>query len=259
MKKFLASLFVLIGIVPVMAADLPAKAIPAVPAPVVTYNPFYIGIEGGIGFTATENVIAQPGLALGTPKQYPTAPAAGIVLGYINNTGPFAWGGELFGDFNFSQQDLNCSAATGGLCLARSRNSWGFGEDFLIGFTVGQAIAVTPSNAQPQNWKLPITVPTSIMNNLMILASVGGAQRTVGLCALDAGTLQQLCGSEWMGGLAVGGQIRFMAATQWDVAAKYHHNLYNHSFTPLQSIPLFTNTINAKGDDVFKLGFNYHL
>jgi len=244
---------------PAFGADLPVK----VPAPIVVataYNPFYVGLQGGMGFTRDENELAVPGLAVGVPKQYPTAPSVGAVVGYINTTGALAWGGEIFADYNFSAQNMNCNATTGvGLCTSKSRNSFAFGEDLLVGFTLGQMITASPTSVQPQNWKIPITVPSSIMNNLMILGSVGGAQRTVSLCALDAGTMDWLCGNQWMGGLSVGGQLRFMAAGQWDVGIKYHHNFYNHTFTPEQSVPLFTNSVGVKGEDVFKAGINYHL
>lgn len=238
---------------PAFAADLPQRSVPVVP----TYNPFYIGLEGGMGFTRDEgSLIASPGLAVGTPKQYPTAPSFGLALGYLNATSAIAWGGELFGDFNLSQQSLNCDST--GVCPMRSRNSFSLGEDLLIGITIGQVISASPGNIQPQNWKFPIAVPTSIMNNFMLLASVGGAQRTAGLCALDITGAEQ-CGSEWMGGLSAGLQARYMVAGQWDVAVKYHHNFYNHTFTPASSVPVLENTVQTKGEDVFKVGFNYHL
>jgi len=251
MRKLLALLLIAS---PAAAADLPTKA-PYQP-PVSIYNPFYLGIEGGMGLTSTQNEIAVAGTAIGSPKLYPTAPSVGVALGYMNYTGQFAWGGELFADYNFSHQSVNCVL---NLCTAQSRNTFAFGEDLLVGFTLGQMIAGVPGNVQPQNWKAPVTVPASIMNNLVILGSVGGAQRTVGLCAMDIGTSDWLCGSQWMGGLSAGGQVRFLAAGQWDVAIKYHHNFYNHTFTPAQSIPVFSNAVTAKGEDVFKVGLNYHL
>jgi len=251
MKRLLLALLA----TPAFAADLPIKTLG--PAPIVAaYNPFYLGLEGGMGFTREENVISAQGIAVGTPKLYPTAPSIGVALGYINNTGPLAIGAELYGDYNFSAQDLNCVA---GICTAKARNSLSAGADILVGFTLGQMIAVTPSSAQPQNWKVPVTVPSSIMNNLQLLGSVGAAGKQASLCAMDLVTAQELCGSEWMGGLSVGGQIRFLAAAQWDVAVKYHHNFYNHTFTPTQSIPVFSNSVTAKGEDTFKVGFNYHL
>jgi len=252
MRKLLALLLIAS---PAAAADLPVKS-PYSPPAAVVYYPFYLGIQGGMGFTREQNEISVQGLALGTPKLYPTAPSVGVALGYINATGPFAWGGELFADYNFSAQDLNCAA---GICTAKARNTFSFGEDLLFGFTLSQMFSAVPGSVQPQNWKVPITVPSSVMNNLMILGSIGGAQRTVGLCALDVGTNEFLCGDQWMGGLSAGGQVRFMASGQFDVAVKYHHNFYNHTFTPTQSIPIFSNAVTAKGEDVFKAGLNYHL
>jgi hypothetical protein len=158
---------------------------------------------------------------------------------------------------------VNCDAALAALtssgCLARQRNTFGGGADLLFGFNLGQLMGYVPSNAQPQNWKVPVVVPTSITNNLQILGSVGAAGRQAGLCVTDLGTGQDLCGSEWMGGLSVGGQLRFMAATNWDIAAKYHHDFFNHTFTPTQSIPLFTNAVTAKGQDRFTVGMDFHL
>jgi hypothetical protein len=258
MKKLALALLLLSSTA--YAADLPMKT-PAAPI-AAAYNPFYIGIEGGMGFTAEENVIAQQGVAVGTPKQYPTAPTFGGVVGFLNNTSAIAWGGEIFVDYNLSQGSLNCVA---GVCAASSRNSFSFGEDLLLGFTIGQLISASPSNIQPQNWKFPITVPSSVVNNFQLLGSFGGAQRSAGLCASQvdaagaviAGT--NLCGSEWMGGLSAGAQARFVVAGQWDVAVKYHHNFYNHSFTPTDSIGVFAGTVAAKSEDTFKVGFNYHL
>jgi hypothetical protein len=265
MKKLLlaiASLAVITGYYPALAADLPAKALPQT-APVAAYNPFYIGIQAGMGFTPDQNVIATPGLAVGTPKVYPTSPSFGVVLGYLNNTNALAYGAELYADYNLSQGGISCDAALAALtttgCLARSRNTFGGGADFLFGFTAGQVIGAVPANAQPQNWRLPITVPTSVMNNLQLLGSVGAYGRQAGLCVADLGTGQDLCGSEWMGGLSVGGQLRFMAAKDWDVAVRYHHDFIRHTFTPTQSIPLFTNSVAAKDQDRFTVGMNFHL
>jgi hypothetical protein len=259
MKKLALALLLLSSTA--YAADLPVKA-PSAPV-VAAYNPFYIGLEGGMGFTTTESIIAQPGLAVGTTKQYPTAPTFGLVAGYINNTSAIAWGGEIFGDYNLSRQDLNCVA---GVCATSVRNSFSFGEDLLLGITIGQLISASPSNIQPQNWKFPINVPSSVVNNFQLLGSFGGAQRSVSLCAAQSDPVTgavapgtNVCGNQWMGGLAAGLQARFVVAGQWDVAAKWHHNFYNHSFTPEQSVPLFANTVAAKSEDTFKVGFNYHL
>lgn len=255
MKKYLlATVFAALS-TPALAADLPRKAIEA-PPPVAAYNPFYIGLQVGIGFTREENVIATPGVAVGTPKLYPTSPSAGVAFGYLNNTSALAYGGEIYGDFNFSQQPLNCVA---GVCAGRMRNTWDAGADLLFGVTLGQIIAATPSNAQPQNWRIPVVVPTSIMNNLQLLGSVGAYGRQAGLCANDVVTGLEACGSEWLGGLSVGGQIRFMASTQWDVAVKYHHDFINHTFTPAPAVPLFTNSVTARDQDRLTVGMDFHL
>src|SRR6516225_9237650 len=113
-KLLLASVLAIASCTHVMAADLPVKAIPPV-APIAAYNPFYIGIQAGMGFTSDENVIATPGLAVGTPKVYPTSPSVGVVFGYLNNTNALAYGAELYADYNLSQGGISCDAALAAL------------------------------------------------------------------------------------------------------------------------------------------------
>lgn len=246
---------------PTFAADLPRKAF-EVPAPAAVAGPFYIGIQAGMGFTPTENLIAMPGLAVGTPKVYPTSPSVGAVVGYLNSASTLAFGAEGYFDYNFSQSGLNCDAFTSLVsssgCVARMRNSFRAGGDVLVGFNLGQIMTYIPANAQPQNWKVPVVVPTSVVNNIQLLASIGAVGRQAGLCVTDLGTGQDLCGSEWMGGLSAGGQVRFKPATNWDVAVKYHHDFFNHTFTPQQSILLLSNSVTVKGEDRVTVGMNYY-
>jgi len=256
MKKILLALAASLFASSALAADLPVKAAPfAAPAEIYT-NGFYGGVRGGVGTTGYENVIAAPGLVVGTPKQYPTSPSIGGVVGYLNASGPLAWGGELAVDYNFSDRQFNCIGLIS--CLGQQKNSWAFGEDFLFGINLGQVIPGVPTSARPRNWRFPITVSSSAFNNILLLASVGGAQREVSLCALDLITNQNLCGSQWLSGLAVGGQFRVMISDQTSLAAIYHHNFYSSSFTPAPVIPIFTNTVRATGEDTFKVGIFYN-
>ncbi|HEX8838258.1 MAG TPA: hypothetical protein VF748_15050 [Candidatus Acidoferrum sp.] len=259
MFKHLVLSAALLGLAtPVSAADLPVRAAVKAPPPVVEQRNFYIGGQVGMGFTPEENIIAVPGAAFGVPKLYPTSPSVGLVIGYLNASGPIAWGAEAYGDFNFSAQPLNCSA---GFCSGRMRNSLDAGGDALFGIGLGQLIGYNPASVQPQNWPVPINVPASIGNNLLLLGSVGAYGRSAGLCAntIDVtGATNEQCGSEWMGGLSAGAQLRFRPAAQWEVAIKYHHDFITHTFIAQDSISLFSNAIQVKGQDRIGGALNFY-
>jgi opacity protein-like surface antigen len=257
MKRILFSLFLLSGCHPAFATDLPPKAMPvkaAAPAPAP--SPFYIGFTAGAGFSNTQSDITLPGVATGTPKVWPAGFMAGGVAGFVNTIGVFSVGAELEADYDFTRSSVGCTPA----CLGTTKNGLFFAEKIMGGITLAQINGYVPSNAQAAHWPIPITVPASIVNNVMILPEFGLAQRNVDLCAADLVTGNAMCGSQWKSGWLFGGQVRLAASQNFDVKVEYNYIDFGHgqTFTPAQSAALFTNTVAAKNEQRFMVGANYH-
>jgi opacity protein-like surface antigen len=264
MKRLLASLALLsvAGSVPAFAADLPAKAVPVKAAVAVAPSPFYVFVHGGAGFTDVQNDIALPGVSTGTPKLWPAGFMVGGGLGYLSTIGPLSVGLEAEANYDFTRASVGCSPVTamvGADCLGSAKNSWFFAEKALVGITLSQIAGYIPGSAQPANWPVPITVPASFNQNMMLLGVIGAAQRNVDFCAMDVGTGSSLCGSQWKNGLLTGAQARFAVSPNVSVRVEYDYILFNQTFTPTQSIPFFANTVAAKNEQRLMAGFNINL
>lgn len=255
MKRFLAFLFLVAGIAPAMAADLPPKAaVPVKMASVAVASPFYVFIHGGAGFTDVQNDIALEGVATGSPKLWPAGFMAGGGLGYLSSIGPLSVGLEAEADYDFTRASVGCTGVAP--CLGQTKNSWFFAEKVLFGITIDQIFGRVPGAAQPANWPVPITVPAGFASNMMLLGVIGAAQRNVDLCAMDLTTGSSLCGSQWKNGLLTGAQARFAVSPNVSVRVEYDYILFNQTFTPVQSVPLFANTVAAKDEQRVMAGFN---
>jgi hypothetical protein len=240
------------------AADLPPhQAIPVKAAPVTVPIPFYVFVHAGAGFTNVQNDIAFPGVAAGSPKLWPAGFMAGGGFGVLNSIGPLSVGLEAEANYDFTRASVDCVVVTP--CLGSAKNSWFFAEKALAGITLSQILGYVPGSAQPANWPVPITVPASFNQNMMLLGVIGAAQRNVDLCALDVNTGASLCGSQWKNGLLSGVQARFAVSPNVAVRVEYDYVWFNQTFTPRQSVPLFANTTAAKDEQRLMAGFNISL
>jgi len=235
------------------AADLPAKPLLKAPAAYVA-SPFYIFGQAGLGLTDVQNDIALRGVATGSPKLWPAGFMAGGGFGYLSSVGALSFGLEVEANYDFTRSSVDCFGA----CMAQTKNSWFFAEKALLGVTLAQITGYIPGSASPVNWPVPITVPASFMSNLMLLGVVGAAQRNVDMCVMDLGTATNLCGSQWKNGLLVGAQARFAISQNTSVKVEYDYVLFNQTFTPQQSVPLFSNAVAAKDQQRTMVGLVYN-
>lgn len=259
-KRLLRLLLALAGItgaIPAIAADQNPKAVPVKAAAVAAPSPFYIGFTAGAGFSNQQSDITLPGVATGTPAIWPAGFMAGGVIGIGYNTALGYVGAEVEGDYDFTHASIGCTGVLP--CMGTSKNSWFFAEKALWGVSLASITGYIPATAQPQNWPIPITVPASMAANLRLLAEVGMAQRNQDICALDLGTLNSACGSRWMNGLLIGGQLQAAISQNVTLKAEYNWINFNQSFTPQNAASVFPSTFQAKDEQRFMLGLNYNL
>jgi opacity protein-like surface antigen len=237
---------------PCFAADLPLRKA----APVgVTPSPFYVFLQGGAGFTNTQSDITIAGVATGTPKIWPAGAMVGGGFGYLSSVGPLSVGLEAEGDYDFTKSSISCTGVIP--CMGSAKNSWFFAEKVLFGITLSQIAGYIPGSAQPANWPMPITVPSTFTQNVMLLGEVGMAQRTVDLCALDI-TGTEACGSQWKNGLLVGAQARMNISQNASLRVEYNWIDFNQTFTPASATAIFADTVSAKNQQRLMAGFNYN-
>jgi hypothetical protein len=229
-----------------------AAAAPAAP------SPFYMGAWVGAGFSKTQNELTLAGAAQGPISAYPTGIMPGFTIGYANNSAPIYWGAEIDVGYDFSRGDIGGVAPNAGLGAPGYRkNGFFLAEVAEVGISATTFGGYIPSNAQPQNWPVPITVPGSVWNNLVFAARGGFAQRNVDLCAVDAAFVSQ-CASKFINGPLAGAKVKAMISANTEVFVTYDHIFWNSSFTPAGATPLFANTTAAKDEDLFRVGFGYH-
>ena len=262
-RRFLLSLIAALGLsgsLPAAAADQnPPKVVKAAPAITVAPSAFYIGAWGGAGFSKTQNELTNPGIATGPISAYPTGIMPGLTLGYASNSTPIYYGVAIDVGYDFSRGSIGGIAPAAGLSATGYRKN-GFFLDEVVELGIGASTIAgyVPSNAQPQNWPVPIMVPTAVVNNLIFAARGGFAQRNVDLCASVDLAGDTACASKIINGPLVGMKVKAMISTNTEVFATYDHVFWNSSFTPAQASPVFANTISAKDEELFRVGFGYH-
>lgn len=218
---------------PAMGADVASKPLP-VPSPVAALSGFYLGGLVGGSATATESEIAVPGVVVGTLKQWPAGAYIGAFAGYSLSAGGFALSAELEASGNFLHGSVGCFP--GAPCLGQMHNSVFLAEKLWIG------------------------LPSVIWSGLTVSVGPQLVQRSVSLSVLDVGTRQYLNGTQWLMGPAAAGMIEYaMPAARSHIGVEYMHAFYNRSFTPLQSVPVFTNTTKVSGEDRVVLRWRYDL
>jgi hypothetical protein len=249
---------------PCFAADLPLQRKTALV--VAVPSPFYIGAWGGAGFSKTQNELTVPGLVSGPVSAYPTGIMPGLTLGYASNASPIYYGAAIDIGYDFSRGSVDNAAVIPGTPLGVNtsvtrKNGLFLDEVLEIGIGASTIAGYVPSNAQPQNWPVPITVPGSVWNNLIFAARGGLAQRNVDLCGngMDAlGNLTTQCASKFINGPLAGAKIKAMLSANTEAFVTADYVWWNSSFTPASATPLFANTVSAKNEILFRAGFGYH-
>jgi outer membrane immunogenic protein len=105
---------------PVLAADMPRKALPYAPMPFFSWTGFYAGVNAGYGFgrvdsTYTLDVLGLLSIPLASDSLSPQGFIAGGQIGYNFQTGAFVWGVEA--DIQYSaQRDTGSFICPGLLC-----------------------------------------------------------------------------------------------------------------------------------------------
>lgn len=265
--RLLAALAALAGISVVslsettaFAADQnPPKAAKVAPATVAAASPFYIGAWAGAGFSKTQNELTIPGTVTGPISAYPTGMMPGLTLGYANNSGSIYYGAAIDIGYDFSKGSIGGFAPGAGLpAIGYRKNGFFIDEVGEVGINMATIAGYIPGGAQPQNWPIPITVPASAWSNLIVAARGGLAQRNVDLCATVDLAGNAPCASKFINGPLAGVKVKAMISANTEVFATYDHIWWNSSFTPAQAQPIFANTISAKEEDLFRVGFGYH-
>lgn len=119
MKKLLLSSVALVGLTAVaMAADLPARRAPPpyVAVPVFTWTGFYLGVNAGYGFSASDNnngagtINAGPGSLTAPLDLYTGTVATTSAFGRRNNGDGFVGGGQIGYNYQFGNFVLGLEA-----------------------------------------------------------------------------------------------------------------------------------------------------
>lgn len=260
MKRFVAALALLAGCASAQAADLPLKAKPFDTPVVASTSPFWIGIEGGLGLSPTENDFTILGASSGPIKGFPTGLLAGIAAGYTFNSGALQLEANVSADYDFSRGCVDIA------CMAARKNGFLLQEGFGVGFSMTTLGGYLPGQANPSNWLVPITVPASVWANWIIMPEGGYAERNLDLCAVNGlvdpnGNVLTSCGSKFIAAPYAGIKNKFMISAQSELALRYSHVFWGnqYSFTPQAAVPLFANSVTIKGEDIFKAMFVYHM
>lgn len=237
-------------------ADLSVKAKP-LDVPVITTSPFYVGVLGGGGFSSVESDLTFSGVSTGPIKAFPTGVLAGGEAGARWNTGTLGFGVNITALYDFSHASVGGNAIMPE--VGSSKNGLLLMEGASVGINLSTLFGYIPGSAQPTNWPIPITVPSSVMGNLSANAIGGLAQRWQTLCAFDAMTgTDDICGSRVLDGWYIGGELTAMLSAQVEAKVKIAHIFWNGSFTPLQAIPVFQATTSAKDETIGLVGIDFH-
>lgn len=241
----------IIGTVPAIAADLPAKQIAPVQkaAAVAKQYGLYLGFNGGAALTNQRfDFVSLPG----TGDVYPAGGLAGLTLGFGGTAGGFWLGVEGDLDYDFTKGSAPCSAGT---CF--TRNSWMFAEKAIVGLPLTSIMNTVSSNSRitpPSQWAIPLAVPANLSaSTIMPFVAIGMAQRNVKAGIADVGEA-----SQWMNGVLVGGGIRQALADGWTAKIEYDYVSFRDHFNPAGgSAPIFAD-FKAVSEHVLTAGIGYH-
>jgi hypothetical protein len=204
----------------------------------------------------------------GPIKGYPTGILAGVNAGYVISSNPLYLAIDISADYDFSRSCVDIA------CVAARKNGFLFEEGLEAGISMTTLGGFIPTSGQPQNWPVPITVPTSIWSNMVLAARGGYAERTLDLCAFatDGGnpapgvfTGTTNCGSSFIAAPFAGVKLKFAASQNWQLKMGWDHVFWGNNYefdTPafLSLIGPATgfNSVKITKEDIFKVGADYH-
>jgi outer membrane immunogenic protein len=216
---------------PVLAADMPLKAPPMAPAPVMTWTGCYLGLEGG-GEWGRERV---------------TAAADGSSVTSISPRG------GLFGG------TIGCNYQTSNIVF-------GVEDDLSWSGLRGTASDMLPfnpafSHSVSTTWldTLRGRVGIVVNNNALLYVTGGGAFTNIRDTATGPGVSVSNSGS--VTGWTFGGGVEVMIAPQWSIKGEYLYVRFPSVSDPFGGVPpvgTFTSVNTRLTDNIVRAGINWH-
>jgi outer membrane immunogenic protein len=244
MKKLfiLTTALVAIGAAPALAADLAARPYtkaPPMPAPVMTWTGFYLGVQGGGGWgRSNETFFGAPNTAafVGTQNYDTTGGFAGGVGGYNWQIGSTALVGieadYHWADINGRSSVVNVGPPNLGDTYFTKIRSFGDIKGRL-GYTAGSALFFVSGGA-----------------------AVGDLQHRYD-AALNGGAANTFVQNNWRWGWTLGAGAEYMFAPNW--SAKLEYNYIDFGKSTIQFSPVATNRSEWKDTvHTLKAGVMYH-
>ncbi|MBR0872632.1 porin family protein [Bradyrhizobium tropiciagri] len=240
MKKILIAVAGLaaLGVSSASAADLAARPYTKAPpmvAPVLTWNGFYLGVQGGGGWgRSDETFIGAPNAPgfIGSQNYDTSGGFAGGVVGYNWQFGNTVFG--LEGDYHWSDINGRSAEINAGLLDTYNTKLRSFGDiKGRLGYAAGPALWFVSGGA-----------------------AVGDIQHRYD-AALNGGAANSSVTSDTRWGWTVGAGVEYMFAQNW--SGKIEYNYIDLGTSTLQYSPVVTNRSEWK--DTFhtlKVGINYH-
>ena len=208
---------------PAAAADLPARMptkAPVMVAPAWSWSGFYIGVNGGYGWSRSEHVDTA-GVSSGRFNQ--NGGLIGGTVGYNWQMGGAVLG--LEGDFDWARINgsTNCGGAT--TCFTEMRNF----------STVRGRLGWANGNWMPY------------LTGGLALANIRAGQNFPGVQASDT----------WRAGWTIGGGLEVMFAPGWSAKAEYLYADFGSSAASYNGLPLNVN-VSERNVNIIRGGINYH-
>ena len=251
-------------------ADLPKKEVYKAPAPVATSTGgFFVGIAGGLGLSKTQSTLTATGVAQGGLGAYPTGLQAGGVLGYGGQLGSFYYAATFEGLYDFSQGQVSDAVLRQGgsqvFGPAYRKNGLLLQEGGEFGLSLASITGYVPSAGQPQNWIIPISVPSSVTSNLIFALRGGVAERDISLCGAIDNAGGTACDNKFIVAPYAGIKLKTMLSQNVEAFVTSDYIFWgnpNSSFTPTSSnglVPTFTaNSVSIGNEFVTRVGGAYH-
>ncbi|MGO9358612.1 MAG: outer membrane protein [Xanthobacteraceae bacterium] len=207
MKKLILSVAVLaLGAVSASAADLaprPYTKAPVLVSPVYDWSGFYVGLNGGYGWSDYGVSNFTTGVALGS--QTATGGVAGGQFGWRTQSGWLVWGLDFQGDW----ASLKGSGA-GGLAGGGNNNI----QFNLFPLTI---------NSKMSDFGIIAATAGYAANNVLFYAKAGAAFTTQTFTSVTAGGFVFDGQTETRWGAALGAGIEYGITANWTVALEYDH------------------------------------